>query len=262
MTRLDTCRFLACLTLVAAVGCASSRTSDTARTATEQVLISNAIDRSLGNVSFDQLTGRKVFIDDKYLDSVDKGYLIGSIRHKALASGATIAKDADSSDIVLEVRSGGVGTDSEDSFIGIPKLSVPGMPISLPDIKFISRSTQLGTAKIGLVAYEPKTGSAVGLGGQTTALTEHDDVYVLGMGPFRKGAVRQERENAIGYKSPAGPLATITGQTSGRIAKRSPVNLVEGSSPSRIAELPSAPSTPAIPGVTPAPLPTGPSLTR
>lgn len=231
---------LVCFVSLTVVGCASSRTSNTARTGTEQILLSNAIDRTLSNVSFDQMSGRKVFIDDKYLDSIDKGYVMGSLRHKTLAAGGSLAKSVDEADLVLEPRSGGVGTDSEDSFIGIPSLSVPGLPISLPDIKLISRSTQLGTAKIGLVAYDPKTGTSFGLGGQTTAVTKHDDTYVFGMGPFRSGAVRQERESAVGYESPAGTLATLTGQKPSRLARRSPVNLVEGST-TRVAELP-APS--------------------
>ncbi len=237
-------KYIQCLILCGVtchtIGCASSRTSDTARTATEQVLISNAIDRSLSNVSFDQLSGRKVFIDDKYLDSVDKGYVMGSIRHKSLSAGAYLAKSVDDADLVLEPRSGGVGTDSEDSFIGIPKMSVPGTALSLPDLKLVSRNTQLGTAKIGLVAFDPKTGASVGLGGQSTALTKHDDMYVLGMGPFRSGAVRQERENAVGFQSPTGAMATMTGQKPDRLAKRSPVNLVDGST-TRVAELPTPP---------------------
>ncbi len=226
-----------CITVAPLVGCASSRTSNTARTGTEQVLLSNAIDRSLNNVSFDQMSGRKVFIDDKLLDSVDKGYVMGSLRHKTLAAGGYLATAADQADIVLEPRSGGVGTDTEETFIGIPAISVPGMPISLPDLKLISRNTQLGTAKIGLVAYDPKTGASYGLGGQTTAVTKHDDMYVLGMGPFRSGAVREEREKAVGYESPTGTIATLTGQKPSRVARQVPVNLVDGAT-TRIAELP------------------------
>jgi len=234
---------IGCIALVQLVGCASSRTSDTARTATEQVLLSNAIDRSLNNVSFDQLSGRKVFIDDKYLDSVDKGYVMGSLRHKTLAAGGQLAKDADSADLVIEPRSGGIGTDSEESFIGIPKMSLPGTALSLPDVKFVSRSTQLGTAKIGLVAYDPKTGTAFGLGGQSTAHTKHGDRYILGMGPF----LGQEREKAIGYEAPTGTIASLTGQKTNRLAKQTPVSLVDGSN-SRIAELPTAPllETPVV----------------
>jgi hypothetical protein len=229
--------YLVAIAMLPVLGCASSRTSNTARTATEQVLLSNAVDRSLSNVSFDQMSGRKVFIDDKYLDSVDKAYVMGSLRHKTLAAGAFLAKGVDDCDLVLEPRSGGVGTDTEDSFIGIPSLSVPGLPISLPDVKFVSRNTQIGTAKLGLVAFDPKTGASFGLGGQSTAVTKHDDMYVLGMGPFRSGAVRQERENAVGYESPTGTIASLTGQKPNKIARRSPVNLVDGAT-TRVAELP------------------------
>ncbi len=229
--------FVGFLAIIHTFGCASSKTSNTARTATEQMLLSNAIDRSLSNVSFDQMVGRKVFIDDKYLESVDKGYVMGSLRHKTLAAGASLAKSADDADLVLEVRSGGIGTDTEDSFIGIPSIGVPGMPITIPDMKLISHSKQIGTSKLGLVAYDPKTGSGFGLGGQSTALTKHDDTYVLGMGPFRSGAIRQERENAIGFEPPTGAMATLTGQAPERMARRSVVNLVDGP-PTQVAGLP------------------------
>lgn len=229
-------------TIVATVaGCSSTRTSNTARTATEQVLLSSAIDRSLSNVSFEPMRSRKVFIDEKYLDSVDKGYLVATLRHKALAAGATLASSADDAELVIEARSGGVGTDTEDTFVGIPEIGIPGMPISIPELKLMQRSTQLGTAKIGLVAYDPKTGAAVGLGGQTTALTQNEDTYILGMGPFRNGEVKQERENAIGYSGPTGTMVSLGGgKKTGNLARRNPVNLVDGST-IRMADLPTAP---------------------
>lgn len=223
------------------VGCSATRSSNTARTATEQVLLSAAIDRSLSNVSFDQLRSQKVFIDDKYLDSVDKGYLMGSLRHRALAAGAILAPSAAESDIVIEARSGGIGTDTEESFIGIPSVGVPGMAISIPDIKLVQRNTQLGTAKIGLVAYDPKTGAAVGLGGQSTALTKNDDMYVFGVGPIRSGEVRQEREAAVGYQSSAGSLLSMgSSRKPTSLAKKNPVGLVDESRV-RMAELPTVP---------------------
>lgn len=195
--------------LLTSIGCSSARTSNTARTATEQVLLSAAIDRSLSNVSFEPLRSQTVFIDEKYLDSVDKGYLMGTLRHRALAAGARLAPTAADADIVIEARSGGIGTDTEESFIGIPSVGVPGMAISIPDIKLVQRNTQHGTAKIGLVAYNPKTGAAVGLGGQSTALTKNDDMYLFGVGPIRSGEVRQEREAAVGYQSSMRALASL-----------------------------------------------------
>lgn len=238
-----------CLLLIfITLGCSSTRTSNTARTATEQVLLSAAIDRSLGNVSFDQLQSQKVFIDDKYLDSVDKGYVMGTLRHKALAAGAILAPSAAESDLVIEARSGGIGTDTEETFIGIPSIGVPGMAISIPDIKLVQRNTQLGTAKIGLVAYDPKTGAAMGLGGQSTALTKNDDLFIFGTGPFRRGEVRKEREAAVGYESSAGGLISMGSNKESNLANRKPVGLVDQSM-TRVADRPTA-NTPNGGGVT------------
>lgn len=245
MSRSRTFLFTTLVILLPLAGCASSRTSHTARTATEQVLLSSAIDRALSNVSFEQLQSQKVFLDDKYLDSVDKGYLMGTLRHRALASGALLARDVEDADIVIEVRSGGIGTDTEDSFVGVPSIGIPGMAVSIPDVKLMSRSTQLGTAKIGLIAYDPKTGAAVGLGGQSSALTKNDNLFVFGVGPFRSGAIKDEREAATGYEPASGALRRALGRESIPIARRRPISLVDGQV-TRIAELPTTPAqTPA-----------------
>jgi hypothetical protein len=228
--------------LTAICGCSSTRTSNTSRTATEQILLSAAIDRSLSNVSFDQLRSQRVFIDDKYLDAVDKAYLMGTLRHRTLAAGGMLATNADDADVVLEARSGALGTDSEETFVGIPSIGIPGMAISIPDIKLISRNTQLGSAKIGLVAYNPKTGTAVGLGGQSSALTKNDDMYVLGMGPFRSGEVRADRESSLGYEPPSGVFANLRTSGPTGLASKKPISLVDGQA-IRMAEVPTVPDS-------------------
>ena len=195
------------LAALVATGCASTSTSNTARTGTEQILISAAIDRAMSNVRFSDFSGYKVFIDDKYLDgTVDKGYLVGSLRHKVLAAGGSLAAAADAADVVLEARCGGVGTDSQESFIGIPAIGIPGMPIELPEVKFASRDTQMGTAKIGLICYDPKSGRAVGMGGSASALAHNNDTFVMGIGPFKSGAVVDSRERAVGFNGVGGSL--------------------------------------------------------
>ena len=187
-------------------GCATTSTSNTARTGSEQLLISAAIDRSISKVHFSDFAGHKVFINETYLDGVDKGYLVGSIRHGILKNGGSIAATAEDADIVLEARSGGIGTDSQESFIGIPAIGIPGLPIELPEVKFASRNTQMGTAKIGLVCYDAKTGSVLGDGGQATALTHNNDSFYLGVGPFKSGTLLEQRENAIGFNGVGGSM--------------------------------------------------------
>ncbi|TWU23199.1 hypothetical protein Pla52o_27340 [Novipirellula galeiformis] len=204
------------------VGCASSKTSNTARTGTEQLLISAAIDSAFSNVQFNELAGYKVFIDEKYLDSVDKGYLVGTLRHKVFESGGHLVTAMDQADVVLEPRSGGVGTDTQESFVGIPSLGMPGLPIELPEIKFASRNTQMGTAKIGLICYDAKTGTALGSGGESTALTHNNDTYVLGIGPFRSGSVVDQRQKAVGYNGVGGSI-----MSTGQVAKSAPVRIID-----------------------------------
>ena len=221
-----------------AVGCATTSTSNTARTGTEQLLISAAIDRAMSNVAFDDFNGHSVFVDDKYLDSVDKGYLIGSLRHGILQAGGSIAPAADQADLVLEARSGGVGTDTQESFLGIPALGMPGLPIELPEIKLVSRSTQMGTAKLGFVCYDAKTGRALGSGGESTALTHNNDTYVMGVGPFRSGTVLRQRERAVGFNGVGGSFMS----NPVRVARQQPVRMVDSAADdaygSQIAELP------------------------
>ncbi|MFN3188940.1 MAG: DUF6655 family protein [Aureliella sp.] len=227
-------------------GCAVTSKSNTSRTASEQVLLSSAIDRALSNVHFHQVASKSVFVDDKYLDSVDKGYLVGSVRHKVLAAGGRIAADAATADLVLELRSGGVGTDMEQSFVGIPAIGVPGLPIELPEIKLISKDNQRGTAKIGIVAYDPKSGEAVGLGGESTALADNENMYVLGIGPFKSGAVKEQMESAVGAERDGSSLSEALGVQPPPRKRARPVGLVDASkiSPAfNVSKLPALPAS-------------------
>jgi Family of unknown function (DUF6655) len=196
MTRLLS---MGCLAgLLAMMGCASTKTSNTARTAQEQLLISNSIDQALNKVDFTAFNGANVFIDEKYLDCVDKQYVVGSVRHRALRSGARVVEKAEAADIIVEVRSGGVGTNISDSFIGMPAVAVPvPLPISIPEIRLMSKQQQTGIAKIGIVAFDAKTRQMLGDGGMTMAQSDDNNWYVLGIGPYQNGSIRQEISNGL-----------------------------------------------------------------
>ncbi|MEX0586184.1 MAG: DUF6655 family protein, partial [Pirellulales bacterium] len=110
-----------CLT----VGCGSTRWSDSKRTATEQMLVSDAIERAVMRIDMQPLAGRSVFLDTTVLDDVsDDKYLTSALRHKLLASGCGLASDRDKAELVLEARAGAVGTDKNEPLLGIPATSV------------------------------------------------------------------------------------------------------------------------------------------
>jgi hypothetical protein len=175
----------------ACTGCTSTNTSNTARTATEQLLISNAIDDSLSNVDFGAFAGHSVFLEEKYMESVDKNYTIGSIRHRLMMQGVTIVDKKEESDICLEVRSGGVGTDSSKMFLGIPEVAIPGM-VTLPELRVVTKESQNAAAKLGIVAYHTKSGQILGDGGVSLSQSDRNNWYVLGVGPYENGTLKKE----------------------------------------------------------------------
>ena len=198
----DTKSLRALISLLAGVlicGCTTTSSTNTARTAKEQLLISNAIDQSLSAVDFRPFGGQKVFLDEKYLDCVDKSYVVGSVRHRMLREGAELVSKADDADILVEVRSGAVGTDTAESFLGVPEVVLPGV-VTLPEIRVVSRYAQNGTAKIGLVAYDAKTKQALGDGGVSLARSDDNNWYVMGVGPFQTGSVRSEVGDSQYYR--------------------------------------------------------------
>lgn len=243
--------------LLVLVGCTSTKTSNTARTGTEQLLISNAVDQALGKVDFTPMAGRKVMVEEKYLDSVDKGYIVSSIRHNVLHAGGHLTAKPEEADIILELRSGGVGTDISDAFLGVPGISLPGM-VALPDLKLITRSRQSAFAKLGIVAIDAKTQQELPVGGVSLAMSDDNNWYVMGVGPYRQGTVEKEVEVSVGpgtgamdgmvppivsFKSPRGPSTTANGipVAHGRQnLRRAPGNV---STPRTIANEPAAEET-------------------
>lgn len=180
---------------VTSAGCSSTKTSNTPRTAREQMLLSNAVDQSLNKIDFSPLGGQRVFIDETWLDAVDKKYIVGSLRHRILLAGAQLTTGADDADVVMEVRSGGVGTDSSESFVGIPEVTLPGM-LTLPEIRIAERRSQYGYAKLGLVLRDAQSGRALGSGGMSLAQADDNNWHVLGVGPLQTGSLRSDVELA------------------------------------------------------------------
>ena len=187
--------FHAAACLIAAVlftGCTTTRTTDTARTGMEQLLISNAVDQTLSKVALPPVTGRKVYVEEKYLEAVDKGYIIGSLRQRLMANGAQIVDAKEGSDMTLEIFSGAVGTDNVETYAGIPGLTVPGLPVEIPEDRVYEKSSQYGTEKLGLVAYATTTGEMLYNSGKSLARADDSRWSVMGIGPFQEGTVREE----------------------------------------------------------------------
>jgi hypothetical protein len=200
MSRCITGAGLASLVLFV-LGCGTTRMTDTQRTATEQLLISNAVDRAVEQIDFRPLAGKPVYFDSQYLDgTVDKGYLVSSLRQSLLAHGCLLCEDRTKATYVVEVRSGAVGTDRHSLLVGVPQMTVPtflpGQPSQIPEIPVAKKTDEQGVAKIALFAYNRVTGRRAWQSGMVEAGSDAKDLWVAGLGPFRKGSIVQGTELA------------------------------------------------------------------
>lgn len=193
------------------IGCGTTRMTDTTRSATEMLLVSQAVDNAVAQIDCSALTGQNVFLDVQYLDgTVDKGYVISSLRQHLLAHGVKLREDRKESDVIVEARSGAVGTDrSSLLLLGTPAMSVPvvitGQPSQIPEIALIKKTDMKGVAKIAVFAYHRKTGEAVWQSGLTESRSTLKDLWLMGAGPFSSGSIRRRTELA-GEELPRLPL--------------------------------------------------------
>ncbi len=188
---------------VCLAGCGTTRMTDTQRTATEQLLVSNAVDQAVTQFDFRNLAGKPVFFDAQYLDGVvDRGYLVSSIRQHLLASGCLLQEERVKADYVVEARSGGVGTNRSSLLVGVPQMNVPtfapGQPSFIPEIPLAKKTDQEGIAKVAVFAYNRKTGQPAWQSGVVQCASNAKDTWVLGAGPFQQGTIRKGTEFAGG----------------------------------------------------------------
>jgi hypothetical protein len=145
-------------------GCVTNKTTEPARTATEQLLLSTATDRALRSANLTAFANRTVFLDATYFDSYDSKYVLGTIRDVLSRAGALLVDNFTNSDIIIEARSGALSIDSSDTLLGIPNMAVP-IPLAgalqIPELAFYKSSKELSTAKIALLAFVRDSGAHV-----------------------------------------------------------------------------------------------------
>jgi hypothetical protein len=177
-------------------GCASIRVTDPPRTATEQFLLSGAASRAVEQLTFDSLRGRNVYVDSTYFAASEQAFVLGELRAKMLLGGIQIVPEPEEAQIIVEVRSGGVGIDREDFLIGTPAVILTsdtdggvGIPFAVPEIALLKNIQQMGVASVAYVAYWADTGEVVATSGPFIGRTLRDDWWIFGFGPQTVGNI-------------------------------------------------------------------------
>lgn len=186
------------LWLALAGGCADVRLTDPERTATQQFLMTEAIAIAVEQLGTEMLRDRRVYVDDLLLDVPQESYLTAAIRARLLEEGVRLVPTRDDAQIVVELRSQGVGIDRSQNFIGVPPILVPAQPevgdvqtgtLITPEIALYKKVHQKGFAAVAFSAYWRDTGELVGGAGPTYGYTERKDVWIFGIGPSTTGNI-------------------------------------------------------------------------
>jgi hypothetical protein len=193
---------------LASTGCGTTKQSE----ATQQLLASDAVDRSIAAIDFRPLAGETVFFDTKYLTNykgigfVNAEYVISSLRQQMFAAGCLVQDKLEDAEYVVEARVGTLGNDEHEIVYGIPANNglatasavVPNAPPlpSIPEISVARKHNQRAAAKVAAFAYHRKTHAAVWQSGLSVAKSSERDTWVLGAGPFEKGAIHDGWEFA------------------------------------------------------------------
>ena len=200
------CMPLALVALSTFCGCASVRVTDPARTASEQFLLSQAAIEAVEPLPFDAIKGRNVFVDETYFAPAEKEFVLAELRAKLLLSGVMVVAERSRAEIILEVRSGGVGIDRYENLLGIPSIATPslgataavGAPaptILTPELAITKEIRQVSFASIAYVAYWADTGEVVASSGPHIGKAYREDWWFFGFGPRTIGSIPPVRRN-------------------------------------------------------------------
>jgi hypothetical protein len=163
-----TLSFLAAAALLSA-GCTTDRVTEPYQTASEQLLVSAAVDHAIDNLKPPIPHGSKVYVDPQYFDIDPSGnniilshYTIGAVRDLILRAGGNLVEDRKGADLIVELRNGGQSINHKTLLVGLPAIPVP-IPLTgtvqTPELALFKRDNQRGISKIALTSYSAKSGA-------------------------------------------------------------------------------------------------------
>ena len=184
-----------------AAGCADPNITNTSRSAIEQMLISSVVERGIGGVNVEEFKGRKVCMDYANLaPQVDKAYVQGFVELHFSQAGAIVLKDEKESDVIVQVISGALATDSNKFMIGTPQLPIPlpntDLSFAIPEIPLFKRIVRSGYGKFSLVMLETKSRQPLRVVSNIIAKSEYVNWTVL-LVPFTSRNIDMPEESGI-----------------------------------------------------------------
>jgi hypothetical protein len=181
-------RALAVMTLAAALGaCSTTRVTEPAQTATEQLLVTKAIDDAIAKLKPSLPADTTAYLDTTYLDTAPADallftkYEIAAVRDQLLRNGDRLVADKKDANVAVELRTGGQSIDHNTFLVGIPSfpIPIPFTSANFPEIALYKVDRQTGVAKLAATAYGESTGLLAGSSGPQYGSSDHTRISIL-----------------------------------------------------------------------------------
>ena len=194
--------FVALILAMLALGaCTTVRETSPQRSATEQLLISTAVDRAIAQVRLKIPSGTKVFVDAEQLDGSDGKYAAGEMKDRLLRNGANLVNDKGKADAIVEVRAGALSIDDKQTLIGIDSFDAPipfaGQAAKIPQIALYSDKVRQGVAKIAAFGYTTSDGKLIDITGPQFGYSHQYERTLLFFFTWRTSDLPKEQSNLL-----------------------------------------------------------------
>jgi hypothetical protein len=158
-------RFAVLITVALAIAaCTMQRDTLPVRSASEQLIISTAIERAVTQLNLEVPAGTRVFVETAYFDGYDNKYATAAVRDRLLREGVRLVPDRGAADAVVELRAGALSIDERAVLLGIPSFELP-VPLAgqakTPELALFKKADRLGLAKLAATTFDARTGALI-----------------------------------------------------------------------------------------------------
>lgn len=141
--------------LLLLAACAPSRElSKTSRTATEQLLVSQALHRSLSGVSIPLPYGSSVAVETAGLKDTDAAFARELVASRLGSLGLRVQRKEEEANYLIRVIIQTLGTNQETSFFGMPPVTSVLLPFALPELSVYKYEHQQAAVRLRLEFFE------------------------------------------------------------------------------------------------------------
>lgn len=145
------------------VGCSFSRRTQLPRSASQQILATQAVVRALDQFKFPDIKGKKVLVHvGAPGDAVDTEFLRTAVQIEVFEEDARVVVAPEKADLVLAVLVGSMGLNIRGRFLGIEGTAGGGfIPFTIPELALYKRTRTSGFAQAEFALADLESGKII-----------------------------------------------------------------------------------------------------